>query len=47
VQVEAGESKLLLLENFSFFLLFLTLASFRGARAPKKDVFFFAKLSFS
>ena len=40
MQVEAGESKLLQLETFSFFfllllLLFFTLASSRGARAPK------------
>ena len=35
MRVEAGESKLLLLETFSLF--FFTRASSRGARAPKKD----------
>ena len=35
MQVEAEESKLLLLETFSLF--FFTRASSRGARAPKKD----------
>ena len=38
MQVEAGESKLLLLETFSLFFfifIFFTWASSRGARAPK------------
>ena len=35
VQVEAGESKLLLFETF--FFLYFTITSCRGARAPKKS----------
>ena len=35
VQVEAGESKLLLFETFSLFYFFFTGAIPRGARAPK------------
>ena len=39
VQVEAGDSKLLLFETFLLFLLFLlSRTSYRGARAPKKKV---------
>ena len=35
MQVEAGESKLLLFETFSLIFFFFTRASYRGARAPK------------
>ena len=38
VQVEAGESKLLLFQNF-FVLFFFTRAIPRGARAPKNTHF--------
>ena len=39
MQVETGKSKLLLLETFSFFYFFFTLASSRGARTPKNDFY--------
>ena len=45
VQVEAGESKLLLLETFSFFFFF-TLASSREARAPKNFESGYVKIIF-